>query len=299
MEGQSRTLPEITDEFANKVREGLTAESLYSELQKAVDQEDAKEYVPARNAALAKALAQVMDVEVPDTLVSNQARDKFAAMMSDMRSNGVSDEEIKNQINPENFSKYKNIVKDDIVADFKVSMATDEIARMEGIEVDDYQVEEQMEAVKKEAESSEEMDEAQLRARIEATLQRQMVMDFLAENGDLDVEFDEGEGDFDESLMQKLAEESLEREQEMEAEAKAAAPAEESETGESMDATLEEEAVVEAVVAEAEETPAEEPEPEPEPEPVEEERDFSEMSLQDKAFYSLMDSGALNTDDSK
>lgn len=301
MEGQTRTLPEITDEFANKVREGLTAESLYDELQKAVDQEDAKEYVPARNAALAKALAQVMDVEVPDTLVTNQARDKFAMMMSDMRSNGVSDEEIKNQINPENFSKYKNIVKDDIVADFKVSMATDEIARMEGIEVDDYQVEEQMEAVKKEAESSEEMDDAQLRARIEATLQRQMVMDFLAENGDLDVEFVEGEGDFDESLMQKLAEESLEREEEMKAEAAAKAAEEESETGESIDATPEEEAVVEAVVAEAEETPAEEEEPvtEPEPEPVAEERDFSEMSLQDKAFYSLMDSGALDRDGSK
>ena len=286
----------------------MTAEKLYDELQKAVDQEDAKEYIPARNAALAKALAKVMNVEVPDTLVTNQARDKFAMMMSDMRSNGVSDEEIKNQINPENFSKYKNIVKDDIVADFKVSMATDEIARIEAIEVDEYQVEEQMEAIKKEAaESSEEMDDAQMRARVEATIQRQMVMDFLAENADLDVEFVEGEGDFDEKLMEKLAEESLEREQEMEAKA-------EEETGESTDATPPEvEVVVDAVVAEAEEAeeaaeeeaPAEEAPAEEAPvaeaeveeeEPVEEERDTADMSLEDQAFYALMDSGALNKD---
>lgn len=279
----------------------MTAETLNEELQKAVDQEDAKEYVPARNAALAKALAQVMDVEVPDTLVTNQARDKFALMMSDMRNNGVADEEIKRQISPENFLKYKKIVKDDIVADFKVSMATDEIARIEGIEVDDYQVEEQMEAIKKEAaESSEEVDEAQVRSRVEATLQRQAVMDFLAENADLDVKFDEGDGNFDESLMQQLADESLEREQKMESEAT-----------ESPDSNPPEvvDAVVEAVVAEAEEaapaeeeapvseaeTPAEEAEAAPEPE--EEERDFDSMSLQDKAFYSLMDSGALEKDD--
>lgn len=301
LEAQTRSLPEVTDEFANKVRAGMTAETLNEELQKAVDQEDAKEYVPARNAALAKALAQVMDVEVPDTLVTNQARDKFALMMSDMRNNGVADDEIKRQISPENFLKYKKIVKDDIVADFKVSMATDEIARIEGIEVDDYQVEEQMEAIKKEAaESSEEVDEAQMRSRVEATLQRQAVMDFLAENADLDVKFDEGDGDFDESLMQQLADESLEREQKMESEAT-----------ESPDSNPPEvvDAVVEAVVAQAEEaapaeeeapvseaeTPAEEAEAAPEPE--EEERDFDSMSLQDKAFYSLMDSGALEKDD--
>lgn len=309
MEASTRTLPEVTDEFANMVRAGLTAESLKKELQTAVDAEDAKEYTPARNAALAKALAQVMDVEVPDTLVTNQARDKFAMMMSDMRNNGVSDEEIKKQIVPENFLKYKNIVKDDIIADFKVSMATDEIARIENIEVEDYQVEEQMESIKQEAsDSPEELDEAGIRSRVEATIQRQAVMDFLADNSDLDVKFVEGDGDFDESLMEKLADEAIAREEEVETKTE-----EETETGESPPVA---DAVVEAVVAEAEEveeaavkeTPVavaepveEEAEAEPiaEPEPVVEERDTSSMSIEDKAFYALMDAGALNNDDAK
>lgn len=323
LEAQKRTIPEITDEFAEKVRAGLTAESLIDELQTAVDQEDAKEFTPARNAALAKALSQVMDVEVPDTLVTNQARDKFAMMMSDMRNNGVADEEIKKQINPENFLKYKKIVKDDIVADFKVSMATDEIARIEGIEVEDYMVEEQMESIKQEMiDSKEDFDEAQIRSRVEATLQRQGVMDFLAENADLDVKFVEGEGDFDASLMEKLAEESLAREKEIEEKST-------EETGESatppvveavVEAVVEEAeaAAEEAPVAEADPEPAEEdaePEPEPEPvaeveaepepekeeaepepEPEPEDRDTSSMSVQDKAFYALMDSGALKKD---
>merc|ERR1712232_1449014 len=56
-EAKTRTLPELTDEFAEKVRAGLTVDSLKEELRKAVDSEDSKEFRPARNAAIAKALA--------------------------------------------------------------------------------------------------------------------------------------------------------------------------------------------------------------------------------------------------
>ena len=213
LEASKRTLPELTDEFANQVRAGLTADSLVEELKKAVDSEDAKEFTPARNAAIAKSLAEVMDVEVPDTLVTNQAREKFAMMMTDMRNNGVSDEEIKKQISPENFLKYKKIVKDDIIRDFKVSIAVDEIGRAESIDVPDYQIEEQMQAIRQDAaENKEEFDEAQIRSRVAATLMRNSVMDFLAEHADLDVQYTDGE-QFDEALMQKLADESIAREE--------------------------------------------------------------------------------------
>lgn len=286
LEASKRSLPEVTDEFANEVRAGLTAESLKAELQKAVDSEDAKEYTPARNAALAKALSEVISVEVPDTLVTKQARDKFAMMMADMRNSGVADEEIKKQISPENFLKYKKIVKDDIVRDFRVSMATDEIARLEGIDVPDYQVEEQMESIKQEAaEAKEEFDEADIRSRVEATLQRQAVMDFLAEHANLEVEFTDDDGRFDEALMEKLAAESLAREQELAAKSE--------ETGES---TPETPPVVEAVVDSkpAAAVPVEETKKEVSPP----ERDIESMSLEDKAYYALLDAGALkNTDD--
>lgn len=282
LEASKRTLPEVTDEFANEVRAGLTAETLKKELQTAVDTEDAKEYTPARNAALAKALALVMDVEVPDTLVTNQAREKFAMMMADMRNNGVNDDEIKNQINSDNFLKYKNIVKDDIIKDFKVSMATDEIARLENIEVEDYQIEEQMESIKQDAENSkEDFDETQIRSRVEATLLRQAVMDFLAEKADLEVKFVDGEGEFDESLMEKLAEESQAREESFEVE-----------TTEESEVADESPPVVEAsATEEKEETPV--------AEPVAEDRDLESMSLADKAFYALKDAGALDADGAK
>lgn len=265
----------------------MTADSLKEELQKAVDSEDAKEFMPARNAALSKALAETMDVEVPDTLVTKQAKEKFAMMMTDMRNNGVSDEEIKKQISPENFLKYKKIVKESIVKDFKVSMAVDEIGRMEGIEVPDYQVEEQMQGIREEAQKSgEEFDEAQIKPRVEATLQREAVMDFLAEKANLSVEFEEDE--FDEELLSKLAEESLAREEAVQVEPSTPAV----QDVEVVEAVIEEEPEPEVVEAVAEAPAAEEPTEEA---PVEaEERDYSSMSVEEKAYYSLLDAGAIN-----
>jgi trigger factor len=285
LETSTRTLPELTDEFANMVRAGLTAESLMKELQKAVDSEDAKEFTPARNQALGRALAEVMEVEVPDTLVTKQAKEKFAMMMSDMRNGGVSDEEIKNQISPENFLKYKKVVKDSIVKDFKVSMAVDEIGNLEGIEVPDYQVDEQMQGIREEAsKSTEEFNEADIRPRVEATLMREAVMEFLAEKSELDVQFDNGE--FDEELMSKLAEESLEREGVLDANLEASAGESATASSSVIEAEIVEETTPEPVAEKADAKPAAAA-------AGGDKRDYSSMTLEEKAYYSLLDAGAL------
>lgn len=277
LEASERKVPELTDEFANQVRAGLTKDALLDELKKAVDQEDAKQYTPARNKALAEALAGVIQVEVPDTLVTNQAREKFALMMSDFRDNGVSDEEIQRQINPENFEKYKQIAKPDIIKDFKVSMAADEIARLEQIEVPDYQIEEQMANIRKDAEQAkEDFDEALIRDKVVNTMTRQAVFDWLAEQGDLTVHF--GEEEFDEKLMEQLAEESLEREK-----ANMAAEAVQEESAQDAEIVVDEVPVegkeeVEAVTATATE----------ESEEAKKER-YASLPLGDRAFEILKD----------
>jgi len=219
-EASKRSVPEVTDEFANTVRAGLTAEGLHAELRKAIDEEDAKEFAPARNQALMLGLADRLEVEVPDTLITNQAREKFAVMMSEMRDNGTDDEEIKKLISQDNFLKYKDVVKPQIEKDFKVSMATDEVARLEGITVPDFQVEEQMENIRKDAGKDEEFDEKMIRAKVETTLVRNAVMDWLAEHSTLEVKYEDPE-EFDEAMMEQLAEGSLEREKKLAEEADA------------------------------------------------------------------------------
>jgi trigger factor len=219
LSANKRILPTINDEFANTVRPGLTAEALRNELIKAVDAQDAEQYMGARNAALGKALAETLDVDIPDTLITNSAREKYALMMTDMRDSGMDDDEIKKLISPENFLKYKEIERPDIVRDFKVSMAVDEIARLENIQVPAYQVEEQLQSLKdqatKEGTAASDMDDDQLRRKVESTLERRMVYDLLAEAANLEVEYINDDGGFDEALMERLAAESAERERKL------------------------------------------------------------------------------------
>lgn len=213
--GSHRLLPEVNDEFATTVKPGLTAETLQSELRKAVDEEDAKLFVDERNKALASSLADRVDVEIPDTVITQQAREKYAVMMADFRTQGMSDEDLKKMITPENFLKYKNLSKDEIAVDFRVGLAVDAIAEAEGIQVDSSIIEEQLVALQRQAEKDgQEYKPEDYRGKVEATLRRKSVLDFLAEHANLTVEYisDANEGEFDETLMQELAEETLERE---------------------------------------------------------------------------------------
>lgn len=301
-----RSLPELTDEFANEVREGLTAESLKEELRKAVDSQDAQEYMGVRNAALGKALSDIIDVDVPDTLVTNQAREKYALMMTDMRDNGMADEDIKQMINPENFLKYKDIQKDDIVRDFKISMAVDEIARLENIQVPAYQVEEQIQSLKdqaaKEGQSTDGLDDEQMRRKVESTLERRMVYDLLAEVAELEVEYVEEEG-FDEELLEKLAQESLAREEAAAAEQASAEGKQQDEVVATAAVVNEEDVAVETESAEEEIEPVKSEEPSAstedsesdastEPEEIDASR-YDGMDPEEKAFNILKDLGMI------
>eukprot|EP00975_Prorocentrum_lima_P058466 12264901-Prorocentrum_lima.AAC.1 len=51
-----------------------------------------------------------------------------------------------------------------------------------------------------------------MRRKVESTLERRMVYDLLAEVAELEVEY-VNDDEFDEDLLEKLAQESLEREQ--------------------------------------------------------------------------------------
>jgi hypothetical protein len=158
---------------------------------------------------------------------------------------------------------------------------------MEGVSVADFQVEEQMESIRKDAaERKEELDETMVRGKVETTLQRQGVMDWLAENSDLEVEFiDET---FDENMMQQLADDSLKREEEMAAKNAAGAVVDaEIEQGKAsapvVDAVIEAKPVVEAKPVAVEE---------PEDEASKAEK-YANLSLEERAYQILVDSGAV------
>jgi len=213
MESYNRSLPEVDDDFAAIVRPDLTVETLKDEIRKAVDEEDARKFVGARNEALGKALVERTILSVPDTLINQQAKEKYAVTMTEMRENGVDDDILQKTITPENYLKFKKIYAPGIADEFKLSVALEEIAKAENIEVPANHVDEQMEGLKMEAEKEgQEFNEADVRTKVESTLKTKMVYDFLAESAELEINYTDKPDDFDEDLMNKLMDESVERE---------------------------------------------------------------------------------------
>lgn len=51
--------------------------------------------------ALEDSILGVIEVEIPETLIVEQAREKFAIMMTEFKDQGESDEKIQNMINKE------------------------------------------------------------------------------------------------------------------------------------------------------------------------------------------------------
>jgi len=221
----SRVLPPLDDEFAAKVRpgvEGFTIEVLKNEIKKAVDEEgkDAETILKNRDAALEKSLLENVDMNVPESLVTTRCREKFALMLTEMRDNGSDDKIIKELVTPENFNKYRELTKDDVVKELKASIVVDEIGRLESIVVAPQEVTQLLERVKKEQEDNgnKEFDEAGVKSQIEATLMRRYVFDFLAKEAKElvveEVKVEEGSKgkEFDQKMMDDLLNESVKRE---------------------------------------------------------------------------------------
>jgi trigger factor len=81
---KKRIMPGMDDAFANKIRPGLTFDELKDEVLLAMNDEGSKKEAEARNKELDKALLEIIEAEIPETLLIEQTRQKFAVMMTEV-----------------------------------------------------------------------------------------------------------------------------------------------------------------------------------------------------------------------
>ncbi|CBJ32857.1 Trigger factor (TF) [Ectocarpus siliculosus] len=101
VEVMKRNVPEVNEEFAQSIREGLTLEELTTEVEKAVMEETGTSKRDTRNKAYEEALLETCSITIPETLIVEQAREKFAIMMTEFKDQGESDAKIQSMITKE------------------------------------------------------------------------------------------------------------------------------------------------------------------------------------------------------
>ncbi|CAN0109835.1 unnamed protein product, partial [Hapterophycus canaliculatus] len=175
-----RNVPEVNDEFAQSIRKDLTLEELTNEVEKAVMEEAGTSKKDARNRRARQhdvrlyALLGTCSIDIPETLIIEQAREKFAIMMTEFKDQGESDEKIQSMITKENFAKYVEVVRKNTTRGLSLSLLFTHIAEKEGLSYEPSEVEDQMDLLRAQA-KGQEFDEAKAKDKIEAQLEREMV----------------------------------------------------------------------------------------------------------------------------
>jgi len=257
-----------SDEFADKVKNGMTFAELDAKLREGVQQDAEEKLKGNTHRALQKALVEALpaEFEVPETLVEDVTKERFAAMLSDMREQGSTDEKLKELITQENYERYKKISRPMVTNSIKGDLALKAVSQQQGLSVPEDQVDDEVMTLQAQAlQRGEKFKESDVRPKVRASLEKSMVLNWLESQATVTVvepkEFDPAEvlGATPEELAQTL------RADEVAAKALAAEAPAAAAVGEETAALVEPEAEVAVpepkaeVVAEAEAAAGEEP----------------------------------------
>lgn len=177
-----RSLPALDDAFAGKIRPGLTLAELQQEVENTVGGQEEDKTTDTVHTELEKALAGRLTSSLPEALVVESAKQRFAVMLADMRNSGTDDAALKQMISPEGFQKYLKVVRPRVVTELRGRLAVESIGKELKMSADETQVEEQMELVKRqyeqqEADSGAAFNEDKAREKVSSELLRVAVLD--------------------------------------------------------------------------------------------------------------------------
>lgn len=174
-------LPELDDKFAQQVSEAPTLAELRDTIRARLNVENESLKSSNVNTAIDSALADIVNVDLPESLVENQVKNKFAKMLGSFKDKGMSDSQVKAMVTKENYELYKTRSRATVERSLLVNFAISKIAKDKGIVVDPQEIEDQMALVRGEL-KGQEMEEEKIRDQVEAQLERDLVLAVLKES---------------------------------------------------------------------------------------------------------------------
>lgn len=175
---KDEVLPELNDDFAMKATESLTLKDLREKIRERLGIETENITKGNINRAVEDALVAITDVALPETMVEERVKTKFANMLADFKERGMSDDQVKAMVTKENYELYKKRARQNVERSLTANFAITTIARQLGVKVDKQDIEDQMMIARKDM-KGEEIDEEKVRDQIEAHLERDLVLEHI------------------------------------------------------------------------------------------------------------------------
>jgi trigger factor len=181
---KDEVLPELDDEFAKRSTSSSTLEELRDSLRSRVGEETENATNSNVNRAIEDALAEITEVTLPETMVEERVKNKFAKMLSDFKEKGMSEDQVKAMVTKENYELYRKRALKNVERSLIVNFAITKIAGELQLTAPEDEVEGQMELIRAEM-RGEEMDEAKIKDQVIAQLERDMVLAHIKKSANI------------------------------------------------------------------------------------------------------------------
>jgi trigger factor len=180
---KERELPALDDDFAQSVSDFDTL----AELKESVETrfKEQAENATKRNTreAIENALVDVVDVELPETLIEREVINILNVMANQFSQYGM---DINRLFTPESIPQMKENCRPDAINNLKRELAIEEIAKKEGITVTDEDIAAKMSEILPQL-AGENIDEDRLRDYITNDLQKEKTLDWLKEKAKVEL----------------------------------------------------------------------------------------------------------------
>lgn len=182
---KEKELPPLDDDFAQEVSEFKNLAELRSFLENQYQSEAEQKTETDTQAALLDELLKVLDVEIPETLITNEVNYLLAQTATQLQRQGV---DVKQLLTDEVLPEMRERSRPDAIARIKRTLALAEIAQREEIKVEPEAVEERVKTLMQQySNQKQKVDQQQLREIVAEELLEEKVMQWLIEHSQVEL----------------------------------------------------------------------------------------------------------------
>ncbi len=175
---KEKELPELNDDLAKEISEFETMDQLRQSLEEQYQQEAQQTTDNNLEQALLSKLLEQVEVDLPNTLIERQQNVLLRQSLMQLEQYGV---DISQILDRDSMPKLKEEMRPEAIENLKQSLALQEIAKRESLELDESELEQEIEKLKQQLQD-EQPDPQALRDYVEEKMQTEKALEWLKEN---------------------------------------------------------------------------------------------------------------------
>jgi trigger factor len=180
---KEKELPEVDDDFAQEVSEFETLEELRASLEKRFTQEAQNKTKANTQQALTKELVKNIEVDLPETLINQEVDSMLTQTAMQLSRQGI---DVKRLFTQDTIPQLRERSRPEAIDSIKRTLALQEVAKRESIEVDDAAIEARFTEVLTQY-ADKDVDRDRLREVIADELLSEKILDWLQANATVEL----------------------------------------------------------------------------------------------------------------